>query len=460
MTLYLKEMLRGAVAGLAGLALILVTTLSPSSAIAQSGGVQLIRDAEIEGLMRLYTYPLFKAAGIRARSVDVHLVNHRSVNAFVAGGQRIFIHTGLLLDAQTPNEVIGVLAHETAHIAGGHLARRGIQVDRLTTANIVGMLVGAAAAVGGAMAGGSGGAQTGTAIITMVPTITQRTMLNYARAQESSSDQAAVGYLNKTGQSSRGMLELFYKIANRSVGTLQNVDPYALSHPLPLDRIRNLERIAKASPHFNKKDKPALMLRHRLMQGKLVGFLNDPQTVYRLYPSSNRSLEAQYARAISTFRSGNIRSAIPMIDGLIKKMPKFPYFWELKGQALIENGQAGRAIKPLQRAVKLLPNNGLLNIMLGQAYLGAGQPKSAIKVLKRARRTENDVIRLHLLLAQSYAKLNMISMANLESAEVAIRQGKKKLAQQMIKRAIQGLKRGSPEWIRANDILNFSRHKS
>ncbi|MGI9464337.1 MAG: M48 family metalloprotease [Aestuariivirgaceae bacterium] len=432
-------------------------------ALAQSRGLPLIRDAEIEGLMRLYTRPIFKAAGINPGAVKVHLVNHSSINAFVAGGQRIFIHTGLLLDAKTPNEVIGVLAHEAAHIAGGHLARLGIQIDKLTTANIVGMLLAGAAVAGAAASGQPGAGRAGAGVLLGTQSLTQRSLLAYARVQESASDQAAVRFLDRTGQSSRGMLELFHKLANRSIGTLQYIDPYVQSHPLPLERIRNLERIAKASPHFNKKDPPALVLRHQLMQAKLIGFLKGPQQVYQAYPSSDKSLQSRYARAISAFRTGKLRNAIPLTDSLIRDMPKYPYFWELKGQALLEGGQPAKAIKPLRRAQKLLPHSGLIKIMLGQAHLNSGgkdNAKAAVSVLKRARRSENNQPRLHLLLAQAYGKLNRIALAELETAEAAMLMGDRQLARQKIKRALGGLKRGTPEWIRANDILKISGRKS
>ena len=444
------------------LALVIATLATPTSVSAQ-GRIPLIRDAEIEGLMRLYTRPIFKAAGINPGAVHVHLVNLRSINAFVAGGQRIFIHTGLLLDAKTPNEVIGVLAHEAAHIAGGHLARLGIQIDKMSTANILLMLAGAAAAAGAAASGQGNAGEVGVAAITLGPSIVQRNILAYQRAHESAADQAAVRFLNRTGQSSKGMLELFHKLANRSVGTLRYIDPYVQSHPLPLNRIRNLEQLAKSSKHYNKKDAPALVLRHKLMQAKLIGFLKGPQAVYQAYPSSNKSIEARYARAITAFRSGNLRNSIPITDSLIKDMPKYPYFWELKGQALLESGRAKEAIPPLKKALKLLPNNGLINIMLGQAYLNAGgsaNAKAAVKVLKQAKRSENDSVRLHIYLAQAYAQLNQIALAELETAEAAMLRGDKKLAGQKIKRALKGLKHGSPEWIRANDILTFSRHKS
>ena len=173
---------------------------------AQVKGLPLVRDAEIENLMRIYSRPIFKVAGINETAVNVYLVRQPSINAFVAGGQRIFINTGLLTQAKNPNEVIGVLAHETGHIAGGHLARMGQQLDKASTQAIIGMLLGAAAMVGGAASGSGEAAQAGQGIMLGSQGLAQRNLLAYVRAQESAADQAAIGFLDATGQSGSGMI--------------------------------------------------------------------------------------------------------------------------------------------------------------------------------------------------------------------------------------------------------------
>ncbi len=429
---------------------------------ASAQNLPLIRDAEIEGLMKLYTRPLFKAAGINPGAVSVHLIRDSRINAFVAGGQRIFIHTGLLSQSKTPNEVIGVLAHETAHIEGGHLARLGIQVDRISTAALVGALVGAAAVAGAAATGQHTAAQAGQGIMFGAQGLAQRSLMSYARAMESAADQAAVKYLDRTGQSSRGMLILFQKLANKSLASARYVDPYVLSHPMPLQRIRNLERLVKASKYYNRRDPDVLILRHQLMQAKLAGFLSSPQIVFRTYPKTNTSLPARYARAIAAFRVGDLKNAVPAIDGLIKTIPQNPYFWELKGQALFEGGRPAEAIAPLSQSAKMLPSNGLIRVMLAQAYLGVGgkaNAKSALATLRVAQRSEGDKPLLYALKARAYAMLGNIPMAELETAESAIRRGKKDLAKEKAKRAAARLKRGSPQWIRARDILNYAGRK-
>jgi predicted Zn-dependent protease len=438
-------------------AAIAVTTLAVPSAFAQR--LPLVRDAEIEGLMRLYTRDIFKAAGLSSGAVDVYLINNPGINAFVAGGQRIFIYTGLLQQAKTPNEVIGVLAHEAAHISGGHLARMNNQMDKASNLAIIGMLLGAAAMVGGGMAGA--GPQGGQAVMMGSQSLAQRSLLSYARAQEASADQAAVRYLDKTGQSGRGMLDLFQTLANQSLASSRYVNPYVMSHPMPLDRIRNLENIVTRSPNFDKKDAPALVLRHELMQAKLFGFLNSAQVVYQKYPPSDRTLPARYARAIAAMRIGDLKNAIPEIDSLIKEIPQNPYFWELKGQALLEGGRTADAVAPLKQALKLLPNNGLISMMLAQAQLGSESPenaRAALESLRVAARTESDTVQLHALRAQAYGKLGDIPKAELSTAEAAIRRGDRELAVQKAKVALRSLKQNSPEWLRANDILTYAQN--
>jgi predicted Zn-dependent protease len=314
----------------------------------------------------------------------VVVLNERSFNAFVMDGRHIFINAGALFDAKTPNEVIGVLAHETGHIAGGHLARRDNALAKASNMAIASALLGAAAIVGAAMTGNGSATQAGQAMIMGGQSMAQRSVLAYARAQEASADQAAATFLEKTGQSGKGMLDLFQTLANQSIASTRYVSPYVLTHPMPLDRIATLEQILKTSPYYDKPDPPALVLRHKLMQAKLFGFLNPAQLVYLKYPTSDRSLPARYARSIAAFRIGDLPNALPEIDSLIAEVPKDPYFWELKGQALLDGGRPAEAIAPLRQAVQLLPNNGLINLLLAQALVGTERPddaKAALAVL-------------------------------------------------------------------------------
>jgi predicted Zn-dependent protease len=289
--------------------------------------------------------------------------------------------------------------------------------------------------------------------------MSQRLILNYARAMESSADQAGLRFLTATHQSARGMLTLFQKLANETIGSIKYVDPYVLSHPMPFERIRNLETAAKKSPYFDVDDPPELMLRHQLMQAKLVGFLSPSQTVFQRYPESDTSLAGRYARAIALFRSGDTRKAVAIVDTLIRDLPEDPYFWEIKAQALLEGGQPQAAIEPIKRALKLLPNSALLQILYAQALLGTeskDNAQTAIGVLTLAKKSEADMPRLYEYSAMAYGIVGDIPHAELATAEAAFLRGDRELATQKAKIAVASFRRGTPDWLRANDLLTFA----
>jgi predicted Zn-dependent protease len=451
------KLLNTVAVGTIALSIMLTASVIPAAAQSKKGGggLPLIRDAEIEGLLRLYSKGVFKAAGLNGNAVKVYVIADRRINAFVTGGQRIFIHTGLFTRSKTPDEVIGVLAHETGHIAGGHLARLKSEVESASVQSIIGMLAGVAVMAGGVASGSSEAAKVGQGVMLGSQSLAQRNFLTYQRSMEASADQAALKYLNATGQSAKGMLDLFQLLANESLASAENVDPYLQSHPMPLERIRNLERVAKQSPNFNKPPDKGLQLRHDLVKAKLAGFMETPQAVFQRYPKSNTSLPARYARAIAMFRRGDLANAIPIIDNLTDELPQNPYFWELKAQAYNEAGRFEQALPAIRQARKLLPNNGLLQLMEAESLLGNGNAKNAepaLKLLRLARRTEPDSPIVYKLQAQAYGLKGDIPRAELATAEFAYLRGDKELAIEKSRRATQLLKKGTPEWLRASDL--------
>lgn len=436
------------------LAVIMMTTQT-----AQAGG--LIRDAETEELIKEYARPILKVAGLGSHGIQIHLISDKSFNAFVVDGQNMFMHVGTLLRSKTPNQVIGVLAHETGHISGGHLSRLRSQMKQARSASLMLQLLGLAAlAAGAATGGGSGGdiGEAGSAIIYGGQTAVQRTVLAYRRNQEAQADQAAVTYLNATNQSAAGMIETFEYFADQGLASLRYVDPYVQSHPMPQQRISNLREIAAASPHYSKKDSPKLQLRHDLMRAKLAGFLEHPQTTFRKYPQSNQTLPAKYARAIATYRGSGIKAALPNLDELIRLMPNNAYFYELKGQFLAETGNIRASVAPLRKAVTLAPKSGLIRIMLAQSLMKLGQKasvKEAIQQVKKAIVRERQTSQGYRVLAEAYGRTGQTSLAQLASAHRYLYEGKFSLAKQQAKRAKAKFKRGTPNWLQADDILRF-----
>jgi predicted Zn-dependent protease len=444
------------------LCILALLSASISPAFAQSKGPRLLRDAEIEGLLRIYAKPIFKAAGLNPNAVKVYLIGDPRINAFVAGGQRIFVHTGLLLRAATPNEVIGVLAHETGHIAGGHLAKLNNELARASKERIIGMLIGAAAVVGGAAVGSDAAAKAGQGIVMGSQGAAQRGLLSYQRSMESTADQSALRYLEATGQSGEGMLTMFDRLARDSLAALNDANPYLFSHPMPLERIRNLEIAVKASKNFGRQDSEGLKLRHELAKAKIIGFTESTQSVFRKYPKNNNSITSRYARSIAMFQRGDLKNAIPIIESLTDEMPENPYFWELKGQAYFESGRAKESLAPLQRARKILPNNGLIQIAYAQSLLGLGTSASAteaLDVLRQARKTEADSAIVYKLEAQAHAIRKDVPRAELATAEFAWLAGDKQLATEKARRAQGYFKQGSREWLRANDLLTALKNK-
>jgi predicted Zn-dependent protease len=431
----------------------------PALAQPKPGGLPIIRDAEIEQLMRDYTAPILKVAGLGQQNVQVVLINERAFNAFVMDGRRIFINVGALYDSKTPNEIIGVLAHETGHMAGGHLSRLREQLANAQTASIIAMLLGVGALVGGAKAGGGDnmGAIAGAAIQAPQEMI-RRSLLSYVRAQEESADRAAVKFLNATGQSAKGMQNTFKRFAEDFMIIATRVDPYQQSHPMPKERVIALEDLVKTNQHWDKKDPPELQLRHDLMRAKLAGFLERADTVARRYPSTDTGLPARYARAIAAYRFGGLSGALTQIDSLIQTQPNNPYFHELKGQALLEGAQPAAAIAPLRRAAALAPNAALIRIMLGQALVATGENKysdEAISLLRVAMQREPDAPVVYSQLAMAYGRKGDLAEADLASAQAALARGDAKTARELAARAKTRFPTGSPGWVRSDDIVSL-----
>jgi predicted Zn-dependent protease len=426
-----------------------------------SAGIPMIRDAEIEQLLRDYTAPIFRVAGLADQNIHVVIIDDKSFNAFVMDAHRIFINVGALMQATAPNQVIGVLAHETGHIVGGHLSKLRQELANVQTAALVGLLLGVGAIVAGARSGSSDTGNVGLAAITAPQALGLNHLLAYQRAQEESADRAGVRFLTMTGQSAKGMYDTFKRFADESLFSAQGANPYFQNHPMPQERMAALTELVK-TPYWGKKDSLELQFRHDMMRAKLFGFTERPATVLAHYPSTDTSLPARYARAIAAYRFGDPRNAIAQIDGLLQAMPNYPYFYELKGQALLEGGHPADAIAPLRHAVQLAPNSPLIQILLAQAIVATNDAKSAdeaISLLHSAILKEPEVADAYTTLAMAYARKNSLADADLASAQAAFARGDNKTARELAERAKQRFPIGSPGWVRADDIVAFNKNQ-
>jgi predicted Zn-dependent protease len=447
-------------------ALVTATALALGSmpARAQNGGnagIPMIRDAEIEQLLRDYYAPIQKVAGLSNQNVKVVIIQDRAFNAFVMDAHHIFVNAGALMEATAPNQLIGVFAHETGHIVGGHLSKMRQELANAQTAAIIAMLLGVGAMAAGARSNSNSGiGDVGGALFTGPQAYIQNSLLSYQRAQEEQADRAGVRFLTMSGQSAKGMYDTFKRFADESLYSSRYINPYAQNHPMPEDRMAALAELVK-TPFWDKKDSPELQFRHDMMRAKLYGFMDRPDAVLRRYPMSNTTLPARYARAISAYRFGDLHDALADIDGLIASMPNNPYFYELKGQALLETGHPSEAIAPLKRAVALAPDPALIQITLAQALIGTNDAKlsdEAVTLLHSALIKEPESSDGYLQLAMAYGRKGDLADADLASAQAAFARGDNKTARELAARAKERFPIGSPGWVRADDIVAFNKN--
>ncbi|PTE11851.1 M48 family metalloprotease [Mesorhizobium helmanticense] len=436
---------------------VMVTVAGSVNAFAQN--VPVVRDAEIEALVRDYARPIFKAAGLSNDAIDIVLVNDQSFNAFVAG-RRLFINTGALMEAETPNEIIGVIAHEAGHIAGGHQQKLREQLERAKTMAIIATLLGAGAIVAGATTNSRGLAGAGMGVAAGGGEMAQRSVLAYQRSEEMTADRSAITYLNATGQSGMGMLKTFGRFQSALSLSGAQVDPYRISHPMPRERIANLEVLVKQSPYVDKVDPPALQQRHDMMRIKIAAYMGGQAAAVRLMRKNPGSLASQYGLAQTTYLYGNLAAALSKTNALIKAQPKNPYFQELRGDILMKANKPKDASQAYAKAVSLDPvRSGLLLVSYGQALMAIGTPDSlekAVVQINKGLGRDRENVAGYRYLAQANGELGKIPAADLATAEGHFYSGDYRNAKIFAMRAQQKLKRGEPGWLRAQDIINYA----
>lgn len=430
-------------------------------ALAQNRNVPIVRDAEIEALVSEYARPILKAAGLANSGIQIVLVNDPGFNAFVAG-RRIFVNTGALVASETPNEIIGVLAHEAGHIAGGHQQRLREQIARAQTIAVVAGLLGMGAALGGAVSGSRGAGQAGMGVAMGSSEAARRSILGYQRTEEVTADRAAMRYLESTGQSAKGMLTTFGRFQSALALTGTRIDPYQISHPMPRERIANLTVLAEKSPNYNKTDPVELQQRHDMMRAKIAAFTGNQGATARLSRKPSTGQAIAYGDAINTFLRGNPASALQKTDALLKSMPGNPYLHELRGEVLMRANRPAEAAKSFATASKLDGNrSGILQILYGQALLATGKPdnlKPATTALRQGLERDREFINGYQSLARAYGEAGQIGEAELATAEGHYHAGRYQDAMIFAARSQQRLQRGSPGWVRAQDIIS-SRQK-
>ena len=420
----------------------------PLPALAQ--GISMLRDTETEEMLKSYEQPLARAAGLNPDAVRVWLVGSPEINAFVAEGQNMFILSGIILSSKTPNELIGVMAHETGHIKAGHLIRGSYGAQKAAIPMLLSMVVGVAAMMAGA-------GEAGLAMMGLGQSMAMGQMAQFTRVQESSADQIALQLLLATHQSPMGVYNTFVRFASEQAQSAYKIDRFAVDHPVGQERVSDLQAGVDASPYKDVKDSPQVQHTFEMVQAKLAGYTMPVAAALALYPESNTSSPARYARTMIYLRQPQLTKALAEVDALIAQEPKNPYFQEVRGQIYLSMAKPGMAIPAYQKAVNLKPLAPQLRLGLAVAQLATentAMSEAALSNLKVASLGENDDVFTWYETAQAYSNLKNVPMANLSSAESFYAAGAMQQAASFAARARRDLPQGTADWQRANDIMS------
>lgn len=429
------------------LVLLFALALGAQPVAAQS----ILRDAETEALLQDMAAPLVAAAGLQPGNVDVVLINDPSINAFVAGGQTVYIHSGLINAADNANEVQGVIAHELGHITGGHVVRFSEGASAANKISILSMLLGVGAAL-------AGGADAAMGVMMAGQQAALGKFLAFSRVQESAADAAGAEYLSKAGISGRGSLSFFAKLQNQAMryGYDQSDEAaFRQTHPLSAERITRLREDYVKDPAWDKPSDPALEARFARIKAKLYGYLADPEQTLNSYPETDTSVPARYARAYAFHKNALIDKALVETQGLLDLSPDDPYFLELRGQVLLESGKPAQALAPLRRATELSGHQPLIASMLGHALIATEDQSNyaeAEQVLRAAVARDRLNPFAWYQLGVVYAARGDMARARLASAEQQVMNRDYPSALRSAQTAQAGLPEYTPDWIRAQDI--------
>ena len=435
------------------LRLLMVALLLALSAVQPAAAQSILRDSETELFFRDISRPLIQAAGLDPANVKVVLINDPEINAFVVGGQVVYIHSGLLTAADNVNQVQGVIAHELGHVAGGHIIRMHEGAGNATKISILSLVLAAAAIAAGAPP------DAGMAIMMAGQRAALGNFMAFTRAQESSADLAGASYLSKAGISGKGSLEFFNKLRTQEYRlAIYAKDSYDRTHPLSQERVQSLKEVYEKDPAWTRPSDQALETRFERVKAKLQGFI-DPQVATRKYPETDQSVPAHYARAYAYHLGAYPDKALAEADALLKTAPEDPFFLELKGQILLESGRPKDAIPLLREAVKNAPDQPMISVMLGHALIASEDPKyfaEAKQVLKTAVNRDNDNPFAWLQLGMIYDREGDMARAALATAERNNLQGNPKIALASARTAMKGIPAGTPDYLRAQDIAMVS----
>lgn len=416
-------------------------------------GISLIRDAQIEDFLYRISAPIFRAANLEGQ-ITIYIINDEAINAFVAGGKNIFINSGTISFADDPLGLIGIIAHETGHITGSHLARMSVDIGSIKKQLALGYILGIATAL-------AGSPDAGQALILGTSHVGERTFFSHSTKHEEAADEAALKFLDTAEISSKGLLEFFKEIRGAEKIYFDKINPYTRTHPLTKDRIERISSHVSESKNSVLELSYDILEEYNMIKGKLIGFLEDPEKILENYDSGTDL--GIIATSVAEHRLGKSERAVRLLN-LLRNSKHDPYILELKGQILYESGNSKQAFELFNKVEKLLPNQPLIKIQYASVILSLDDPQYfpiAIDKLKIALLAEKENAQAWKILAELYSKIKNHGLVNLSLAEAHLLSEKYSLAIKHAKKAIEILDKNndSQDIIRANDIIFFAKEK-
>ena len=404
--------------------------------------ISLIRDTEVEEAVLAWVQVIFKAANLEPENARIMLVNDPSINAFVAGGQTIFIHTGLITQSKMLDDLMFVLSHETGHIVGGHVTRGMTAYKNAQTATLISTIL------GGVIAVAAGRPDAGIAVMVGSQSSALGSFLTYRQTEESSADRIAIDIMNKLGYSMQGFTNTMQAIQHLERINMSEDGGYLRTHPLSQTRMQDVARFTKNAPA------PKPNKTFDRIRAKLIGFMNDPKANLKQY--QDNSLTSQYIRAISLYRLSKRDEAIALLDKTITVEPNNPYLYELKGQFYFETGDIPKAITNYEKANNLKPNAPLIETALAQSYLENKTTSNATKALKLLQHVvlvEEEPVLPWRLMATAYDVLKQPINAQYAMVEYNLSIGKTTVALTAAKKLTKTMQKDNPHYQRLLDII-------
>ncbi|MBW2646439.1 MAG: M48 family metalloprotease [Deltaproteobacteria bacterium] len=348
---------------------------------------------------------------------NFYVVKEDVYNAFAAPAGHVFINSGLLAAMDNEDELAGILAHEMAHVACRHIAKRIERSTKIGLATLAGVLAGIFL--------GGGGAATG-AITAGSIAAGESMSLKYSREDEAEADQVGLRYLTQAGYSAEGLLSVLKKIRMVRWFGPEEIPTYLTTHPAVEERLAYIDTQMQIRPEWGSTSRKIDPYEFKKIQIRLIA----------LYKEPDNSL-AYYGMALVLEREGQRETAFSLFKKAILYNPTDPDMLLDLGRAYFFAGNYRQAISVLKGALAFRPRDRKGQFLLGRSYFETGEFHEAIEVLKTLAELYPNFTEGYYYLGNAYAKIENFGEAHYNLGLYFEHQGDTKNAGFHFKRALK-----------------------